>query len=129
GPVHPRCISLSLFWRSYMRCRMPFRTASLACACLPLGTALGAADKKIMARGATIKGYSTGQAPSNEEGAHMRYALMVAALAGVAATSLQAQDGPYHFSKEISIGGEGGWDYLSVDPAAQRLYVSPATHL
>jgi DNA-binding beta-propeller fold protein YncE len=32
--------------------------------------------------------------------------------------------GPYHFIKEIPIGGEGGWDYLSVDSAGQRLYVS-----
>ena len=29
----------------------------------------------------------------------------------------------------IQIGGEGGWDYLSVDPAAHRLYVSHATHV
>jgi len=36
-------------------------------------------------------------------------------------------DGPYHFIKEIPVGGEGGWDYLSVDSAAQRLYVSHAT--
>ena len=36
-------------------------------------------------------------------------------------------DGPYHFIKEIPIGGDGGWDYLSVDSAAQRLYVSHAT--
>ena len=35
-----------------------------------------------------------------------------------------AQDGPYRFVKEIAIGGEGGWDYLSVDPAAHRLFVS-----
>jgi DNA-binding beta-propeller fold protein YncE len=35
--------------------------------------------------------------------------------------------GPYHFIKEIPIGGEGGWDYLTVDSAAQRLYVSHAT--
>src|SRR6266436_8963278 len=42
---------------------------------------------------------------------------------------VQAQDGPYHFAKEIAIGGEGGWDYLSVDPAAHRLYVSHATHV
>jgi DNA-binding beta-propeller fold protein YncE len=34
---------------------------------------------------------------------------------------------PYHFIKEIPIGGEGGWDYLSVDSDAQRLYVSHAT--
>ena len=42
---------------------------------------------------------------------------------------LQGQDGPYHAGTEIPIGGEGGWDYLSVDPAAHRLYVSHATHV
>jgi YVTN family beta-propeller protein len=36
-------------------------------------------------------------------------------------------DGPYHFMKEIPVGGEGGWDYLSVDEAARRLYVSHAS--
>ena len=33
----------------------------------------------------------------------------------------------YHLLKEIPVGGEGGWDYLSVDSAAQRLYVSHGT--
>jgi YVTN family beta-propeller protein len=33
-------------------------------------------------------------------------------------------DGPYHLLKEIPVGGDTGWDYLSVDPVAQRLYVS-----
>jgi YVTN family beta-propeller protein len=33
----------------------------------------------------------------------------------------------YHFLKEIPVGGEGGWDYLSVDPDGRRLYVSHAT--
>jgi DNA-binding beta-propeller fold protein YncE len=37
--------------------------------------------------------------------------------------------GPYHFIKEIPVGGNGGWDYLSVDPAAQRLYVSHGTEV
>ena len=36
-------------------------------------------------------------------------------------------NGSYHFIKEIPISGEGGWDYLTVDSAAQRLYVSHAT--
>jgi DNA-binding beta-propeller fold protein YncE len=36
-------------------------------------------------------------------------------------------EGPYHFLKEIPVGGDGGWDYLSVDSAAGRLYVSHAT--
>ncbi len=43
--------------------------------------------------------------------------------AGPAAPERSA-GGPYHFIKEIPIGGEGGWDYLSVDSAGQRLYVS-----
>ncbi len=30
----------------------------------------------------------------------------------------------YHVTKEIQIGGEGGWDYLTVDPAGRRLYAS-----
>ena len=33
-------------------------------------------------------------------------------------------DEPYHFLKAIPISGNGGWDYLSVDSAAHRLYVS-----
>jgi YVTN family beta-propeller protein len=57
----------------------------------------------------------------------MRKTLMIIALAGCAAFAVQAQDGPYRFVKEIKIGGEGGWDYLSVDSAAKRLYVSHAT--
>jgi DNA-binding beta-propeller fold protein YncE len=60
----------------------------------------------------------------------MRHVVAATAIAALAAIgSVQAQDGPYHFSKEIPIGGEGGWDYLSVDPAAHRLYVSHATHV
>jgi hypothetical protein len=34
---------------------------------------------------------------------------------------------PYHLLKEIPLGGEGGWDYLSLDAGAHRLYVSHAT--
>lgn len=30
----------------------------------------------------------------------------------------------YHLEKEISVGGEGGWDYLSIDSSNHRLYVS-----
>jgi DNA-binding beta-propeller fold protein YncE len=35
--------------------------------------------------------------------------------------------GPYHLIKEIPVGGDGGWDYLTVDSAGQRLYVSHGT--
>jgi DNA-binding beta-propeller fold protein YncE len=35
----------------------------------------------------------------------------------------------YHITGEVKIGGEGGWDYATVDGAARRLYVSHATHV
>jgi DNA-binding beta-propeller fold protein YncE len=40
---------------------------------------------------------------------------------------LTAASTGYHILTEIKIGGEGGWDYLTVDSAARRLYVSHAT--
>jgi DNA-binding beta-propeller fold protein YncE len=46
---------------------------------------------------------------------------------GLLTAAVCRADGPYHFIKEIPISGNGGWDYLSVDPAAQRLYVSHGT--
>ena len=36
-------------------------------------------------------------------------------------------DEAYHFVTEIPIGGEGGWDILTIDSAASRLYLSHAT--
>ena len=41
--------------------------------------------------------------------------------------NLRGADQSYHLLKEIPVGGDGGWDYLSVDSAARRLYVSHAT--
>ena len=56
----------------------------------------------------------------------MKKTLLPVLLTLAVATVCRA-DGPYHFIKEIPVGGDGGWDYLSVDSAAQRLYVSHAT--
>ena len=36
-------------------------------------------------------------------------------------------DEVYHFVTEIPIGGEGGWDILTIDSAASRLYLSHVT--
>ena len=38
-----------------------------------------------------------------------------------------AAETPYHFIKEIPVGGSAQWDYLKVDPEAHRLYLSHAT--
>ena len=35
----------------------------------------------------------------------------------------------YHLLKQYKLGGEGGWDYLTIDAAARRLYISHATHV
>jgi YVTN family beta-propeller protein len=35
----------------------------------------------------------------------------------------------YHLIKKIEVGGEGGWDYVTADSAARRLYVSHGTHV
>jgi YVTN family beta-propeller protein len=47
-------------------------------------------------------------------------------------TALEAQTKPasaYHIVNRFKLGGEGGWDYLTIDPQARRLYVSHATHV
>jgi DNA-binding beta-propeller fold protein YncE len=36
--------------------------------------------------------------------------------------------GPYHVSQTFPVGGEGGWDYLTVDPEHKLLYVPRSTH-
>ena len=51
----------------------------------------------------------------------MKKTLTIAAWLACAAFALHAQDGPYKPVGEIKIGGDGGWDYLSVDSAAKRL--------
>ena len=40
-----------------------------------------------------------------------------------------AADPGYHVIKRLQLGGEGGWDYLTVDSAARRLYISRSTHV
>ena len=53
--------------------------------------------------------------------------LSIALALALAAPVARAADGPYTFKKDIVIGGEGGWDYLTVDAAARRLYVTHST--
>ncbi|MGB9180411.1 MAG: hypothetical protein WCB68_14360 [Pyrinomonadaceae bacterium] len=35
----------------------------------------------------------------------------------------------YHVIKQVKLGGEGGWDYLTIDAKARRLYISHSTHV
>jgi YVTN family beta-propeller protein len=50
-------------------------------------------------------------------------------LLGCALFAAPAPSGGYSVVKKISISGQGGWDYLTVDEAARRLYVSHGTQV
>ncbi|HET7224423.1 MAG TPA: YncE family protein [Candidatus Eisenbacteria bacterium] len=53
-------------------------------------------------------------------------ALLVAA--GLPAGSYAAPPA-YHVVRRIPVGGEGGWDYLTADPAHHRVFVSRGSHV
>jgi YVTN family beta-propeller protein len=61
--------------------------------------------------------------------------VLVAALNLTASKTVQAQESSaagkssYHLIKKVKLGGEGGWDYLTVDPASRRLFISRGTHV
>src|SRR5437667_11856892 len=57
----------------------------------------------------------------------LRIVTTLAALFGARAVNPHAADGPYQFMKDVAIGGEGGWDYLTLDAAGKRLLISHAT--
>jgi DNA-binding beta-propeller fold protein YncE len=48
----------------------------------------------------------------------------------VVAAAIAVAAGPgYHVIKTYTLGGEGGWDYLTLDAASRHLYISRATHV
>jgi YVTN family beta-propeller protein len=53
--------------------------------------------------------------------------LAVVACAFALQNATAADEGPYKFLSEIPIGGEGGWDILTIDSPTHRLYLSHAT--
>lgn len=56
-------------------------------------------------------------------------AVMVCGPVFLITESSSGQQNSYRFLKEIPIGGDGGFDYLSTDPAAHRLFVSHGTKM
>jgi hypothetical protein len=51
------------------------------------------------------------------------------ALAVAAAGRAQSNSGKYRVIKTISVGGDEGWDYVTVDSAARRVYISHGSHV
>ena len=59
-------------------------------------------------------------------------ALVAGGLAALGVSTAHAQTVPaagYHIVKTIPVGADGGWDYISIDAAARRLYVSHASKM
>ena len=54
----------------------------------------------------------------------------LACLALIAAVIVAAtpQAGGYHVTKRMQIGGEGGWDYVLIDPDTHQLYIARGSH-
>ncbi len=58
----------------------------------------------------------------------MKILVVVALSLSLFAASAQTTSG-YHITKKIPVAGQGGWDYLTVDDSARRLYVSHGTQV
>ena len=62
---------------------------------------------------------------------YMRYLhsirIVLVIVTGLISGNLAAQTPQYQLIKKTVIGGEGGWDYLSVDSENRRIYVSHGT--
>lgn len=53
----------------------------------------------------------------------------VALTAGGAAWGQGAAEEPFHVAQEWKVGGDGGWDYMAVDPQSKLLYVTRGNHV
>jgi YVTN family beta-propeller protein len=59
---------------------------------------------------------------------HLVAALIPLAFAATTSISAQTNAG-YHVTRQMMLGGDGGWDYLTVDTATHRLYLSRGTRV
>src|SRR6185437_11119354 len=59
----------------------------------------------------------------------MRRALCAALLSSVLLTPALAAGSGYHVLKSITLGGDGGFDYLNMDPATGYLRITRGSHL
>ncbi len=60
----------------------------------------------------------------------MRSALAIGLVGATLVATMKAQNSVnYHLSKKVPIAGDGGFDYLAVDKAGRRLYISHGTEV
>jgi YVTN family beta-propeller protein len=57
--------------------------------------------------------------------------LFLSVLAGTLSLTVAAQaaSSGYHVIKTVSLGGDGGWDYLNMDPVSGDLFITRGTHV
>src|SRR6266446_3557620 len=59
----------------------------------------------------------------------IRRIVLVSAAVLLGSAILTAGPSGYHVTKTIKLGGDGSWDYLTVDAKARRVYISRGTHV
>lgn len=57
------------------------------------------------------------------------FAVLAAILGLVSAATSAAPQSGYHLIKKVPVSGAGGWDYVTVDESARRVYVAHATQV
>jgi DNA-binding beta-propeller fold protein YncE len=57
------------------------------------------------------------------------FRLWLAVIVSLAAAALAAGGPGYHVVTTYKLGGDGGWDYLTADASARRIYISRGTHV
>lgn len=66
---------------------------------------------------------------SKKNGRVIFCALFLSSFAAIPAAPQTAGSSGYHLVKKVKLGGAGGWDYLEVDPATHRLFITRGTHV
>ncbi|MGB2625834.1 MAG: hypothetical protein WAK20_03540, partial [Candidatus Acidiferrum sp.] len=66
---------------------------------------------------------------SKKNGCIIFCALFLCSFAAIPAAPQTAGSSGYHLVKKVKLGGAGGWDYLEVDPATHRLFITRGTHV
>ena len=55
-------------------------------------------------------------------------AVALCAVLGFAGVAHAGPSG-YHVLKTVTLGGDGGWDYLNIDPATDKIFITRGTHV
>jgi YVTN family beta-propeller protein len=85
-------------------------------------------DQKAAHESIGVGGDSNVRVILSEKGKGTIMKLFIAAVLLLISLNVYAESG-YHIMNKLPFGGEGGWDYLTVDSSANRLYISRGTHV